>query len=69
MRKGLMTKFLIPESRPGGTESDAQQFYDLLKRKRFLVEKCYRTFTTKDVKTVSTIEYDFDEILPKNRII
>jgi len=69
MRKGLMTKFLIPESRPGGTETDAQQFYELLRRKKFLVDKCYRTFLIKDIKTVSTIEYDFDNILPKNRVI
>ena len=69
MRKGLMTKFLIPESRPGGTETDAQQFYELLRRKRFLVDKCYRTFLTKDIKMISTLEYDFDRILPPSRVI
>tara|TARA_Y100000590_G_C15035313_1_gene756683 strand:+ start:40 stop:540 length:501 start_codon:yes stop_codon:yes gene_type:complete len=69
MRKGVISRFLIPESRPGGTETDAQQFYEMLRGRKFLVEKCYRTFLTKDINMISTIEYDFDNILPKNRVI
>ena len=69
MRKGLMTKFLIPETRPGGTETDAQQFYELLTRQKLLVKNCYRTYSIKNVKQISTIEYDFSTMLPQNRVI
>ena len=31
MRKCVISRFLIPESRPGGTETDAQQFYEMLR--------------------------------------
>ena len=69
MRKGLMTKFLIPESRPGGTETDAQQFYELLKRQKILVSKCYRTFKSINIKSIGTIVYDFNRILPSKTVI
>ena len=63
MRKGLMTKFLIPESRPGGTETDAQQFYELLRSKRFLVDKCYRTYKMSNMSQIRLLAYDYSKIV------